>query len=87
MESEISQLLLLAIFCVVAIVLADWAMRPKDRDDDDLCRMELFGPGLVYTSIKARKIYGILEDHGKNRFANGQRRRDLRAINQSTEAF
>jgi hypothetical protein len=35
MESEISRLLLLAIFCVVAIVLADWAMRPKDRDDDD----------------------------------------------------
>ena len=35
MESEISQLLLLAIFGVVAIVVADWAMRPKDRDDDD----------------------------------------------------
>lgn len=35
MESEIGQLLLVAIFCVVAIVLADWAMRPKDRDDDD----------------------------------------------------
>jgi hypothetical protein len=35
MQSEISQLLLLAIFCVVAIVVADWAMQPKDRDDDD----------------------------------------------------
>jgi hypothetical protein len=35
MENEISQLLLLAIFCVVAIVIADWATRPKDRDDDD----------------------------------------------------
>jgi hypothetical protein len=35
MEGEISQLLLLAIFCVVAIVVADWAMRPSDRDDDD----------------------------------------------------
>jgi len=35
MNNEISQLLLLAIFCVVAIVLADWAMRPKNRDDDD----------------------------------------------------
>jgi len=34
-ESEISKLLLLAIFCVMAIVVADWAMRPKDRDDDD----------------------------------------------------
>jgi hypothetical protein len=35
MDNEISQLLLLAIFCVLAIVAADWAMRPKDRDDDD----------------------------------------------------
>jgi hypothetical protein len=35
MESEISQLLLLAIFCVVAIVVADWAMRPRDRNDED----------------------------------------------------
>jgi hypothetical protein len=35
MESEISQLLLLAIFCVVAIVVADWAIRPRDRNDDD----------------------------------------------------
>jgi hypothetical protein len=35
MEKEISQLLLLAIFCVVAIVIADWAMRPRDRDHDD----------------------------------------------------
>jgi hypothetical protein len=34
-ENEISQLLLLAISCVVAIVIADWAMRPGDRDDDD----------------------------------------------------
>ena len=35
MNNEISQLLLLAIFCVLAIVVADWAMRPKNRDDDD----------------------------------------------------
>ena len=35
MDNEISQLLLLAIFCVLAIVLADWAMRPENRDDDD----------------------------------------------------
>ena len=35
MNNEISQLLLLGIFCVVAIVVADWAMRRKDRDDDD----------------------------------------------------
>jgi hypothetical protein len=35
MQNEISQLLLLAVFCVVAIVLADWAMRPRDRDRDD----------------------------------------------------
>ncbi len=35
MENEISQLLLLTIFCVVAIVIADWAMRPRNRDDDD----------------------------------------------------
>jgi hypothetical protein len=35
MDNEISQLLLLAIFCITAIVIADWAMRPKDRKDDD----------------------------------------------------
>ena len=35
MQDEISQLLLLAILCVVAIVVADWAMRPKNRNDDD----------------------------------------------------
>ena len=35
MSDEISGLLLLAMFCVVAILMADWAMRPKDRDDDD----------------------------------------------------
>jgi hypothetical protein len=35
MDNEISQLLLLAIFCVVAILITDWAMRPKDRDHDD----------------------------------------------------
>jgi hypothetical protein len=35
MENEISQLLLLAIFCVVAIVIADWLMWPRNRDDDD----------------------------------------------------
>lgn len=35
MDNEISQSLLFAILCVVAIVVADWAMRPKDRDHDD----------------------------------------------------
>ncbi len=35
MDNEISQLLLLAIFCVLAIVIADWAMRPNNRNDDD----------------------------------------------------
>jgi hypothetical protein len=35
MENEISELLLLAMFCVVALLIADWAMRPSDRDDDD----------------------------------------------------
>jgi hypothetical protein len=33
MENEISQLL--SIFCVVAIAIVDWAMRPSDREDDD----------------------------------------------------
>ncbi len=35
MHDEISVLLLLAIFCIAAIVIADWTLRPKDRDDDD----------------------------------------------------
>ncbi len=35
MDNGISKLLLLAIFCVVAILVADWAMRPRDRDDGD----------------------------------------------------
>lgn len=35
MDNEISQLLLLAILCVVAIIAADWAMRPKDPDHDN----------------------------------------------------
>jgi len=35
MDNEISQLLLLAILSVVAILIADWAMRPKNRDHDD----------------------------------------------------
>jgi hypothetical protein len=35
MDNEINQLLLLVIFCIAAIVLADWTMRPRDRDDDD----------------------------------------------------
>jgi hypothetical protein len=35
MDNEISQLLLFAILRVVAIVLADWAIRPKDCNDDD----------------------------------------------------
>ena len=35
MGNEINQLLMLAILGVVAILIADWAMRPKDRDDHD----------------------------------------------------
>jgi hypothetical protein len=35
MNNEISELLLLAIFCITAIVAADWAMHTKNRDDDD----------------------------------------------------
>jgi hypothetical protein len=35
MNNEITQLLLLAIFFIAAIVVADWAIRPKDPDDDD----------------------------------------------------
>jgi hypothetical protein len=35
MDNEISQLLLLAILCIAAILVADWAMRPKDHDRDD----------------------------------------------------
>jgi len=35
MGNEISQLLMLAILGVVAILIADWAMRPKDRAPDD----------------------------------------------------
>jgi hypothetical protein len=35
MTDEISRLLLLAIFCITAIVVADWTMRPRDRDDED----------------------------------------------------
>jgi hypothetical protein len=35
MQDEISLLLLLAIFCITAIVLVDWAMRPKNHNDDD----------------------------------------------------
>jgi hypothetical protein len=35
MGNEINQLLMLAILGVVAILIADWAMRPKDRKDDD----------------------------------------------------
>jgi hypothetical protein len=34
MVNEISRSLLLAIFCVVLIVIANWAMRPRDHDDD-----------------------------------------------------
>jgi hypothetical protein len=34
MNDEISQLLLLAILCITAIGIADWAIRPKKRDDD-----------------------------------------------------
>ena len=35
MGNEISQLLMLAILGVVAILIADRAMQPKDRDDHD----------------------------------------------------
>jgi hypothetical protein len=35
MGNEISQLLMLAILSVVTILIADWAMRPKDRAPDD----------------------------------------------------
>jgi hypothetical protein len=35
MGNEISHLLMLAILSVVAILIADWAMRPKDGDSDD----------------------------------------------------
>jgi hypothetical protein len=35
MDDEITRLLLLAIFYVAVLVLADWAMRPNDRGDDD----------------------------------------------------
>ena len=35
MGNEISELLMLAILSVVAIRIADWAMRPKDRKDDN----------------------------------------------------
>jgi hypothetical protein len=35
MDDEISRLLLLAIFYVAAIVIADWAMQPKDPSDDN----------------------------------------------------
>jgi hypothetical protein len=35
MKDEISCLLLLAILFLVAILMADWATRPKDRDHGD----------------------------------------------------
>ena len=35
MGNEISQLLMLAIFSALTILVADWAMRPKDRAPDD----------------------------------------------------
>jgi len=35
MNNVFSQILLFAIFFVAIIVIADWAMRPNDRDDDD----------------------------------------------------
>jgi hypothetical protein len=39
-ENQISRLLLLAIFHVVAVLIADWAMWPKNRDDDELTWQE-----------------------------------------------
>lgn len=35
MDNEISELLLIAILCVVAVLIADWATRPQNRGDDD----------------------------------------------------
>ena len=35
MNDDINLLLLLAIFCIAAILVADWTVRPRDRDDDD----------------------------------------------------
>jgi hypothetical protein len=35
MDNDINQLLLVALFCIVALLIVDWAMRPKDRDRDD----------------------------------------------------
>jgi cbb3-type cytochrome oxidase subunit 3 len=35
MNDEISRLLLLAIFSIAVIVIADFALRRKDRDDRD----------------------------------------------------
>ena len=53
----------------------------------DQQRPIIFGPSLVYASIKAGKMNDIAGDHGVNQFANGQRRRDLRGIDISTEVI
>jgi hypothetical protein len=34
MDNEISQLLLLAICCIAVALIADWAARQTNRDDD-----------------------------------------------------
>jgi hypothetical protein len=35
MNDEISRLLLLAIFFLGTVIIADWAVRRMDRDDDE----------------------------------------------------
>ena len=45
----------------------------------ELHGVEIFGLNLVYASIRTLKMNNIVEDHGENRFANGQSSRDLRA--------
>jgi hypothetical protein len=51
MENEIGQLLLLVIFCLVAIVIADSAMRIV-TSTIDLHGLKLFSPSVVYASIR-----------------------------------
>jgi hypothetical protein len=53
MENEIGQLLLLVIFCLVAIVIADSAMRIV-TSTIDLHGLKLFSPSVVYASRDLR---------------------------------
>ena len=56
MDNEISQLLLLALCCVAAIVIADWLCgRGIATMTIDLHGLQIFGPSLVYASIRADK--------------------------------